>query len=362
MLPSMWSKYSFMSDQSPAIPLTWVWAMWMCESTNPGTAIFPDIRSTTAASPDDVERCIPLSDTVLRRTAQMERPTLIDDCANTRSASSREAATAEDAPSRPYRSAMFVPIPDWGVIVVGDPAPDVFDDDDREKAELVARLLEAKLRDLKGRTGSTGAEERLEQIASVLSHDLTSPMAVARAYLEDAIEKGETENLDKVLLALDRIDNMTRGLESFARTGRTVDATGPVDLGEAAETGWSMVDTGGATLEIEATESILADEHRLYQLFENLFANAVQHGGNEVTVRVGLLEGGTGFYVEDDGPGILEEKREAVFEHGYSGTEEQSGFGLSIVKGIVEAHGWEVRVVASESGGTRLEVSGVTVG
>lgn len=44
------------------------------------------------------------------------------------------------------------------------------------------------------------------------------------------------------------------------------------------------------------------DADRLCQLFENCFQNAIEHGGAAVTVRVGLLD--TGFYIEDDGPGI----------------------------------------------------------
>ncbi len=50
MLPSMWSKYSFISDQSPAMPLTCVCARWMCESTKPGTTIWSAASMTSAFS------------------------------------------------------------------------------------------------------------------------------------------------------------------------------------------------------------------------------------------------------------------------------------------------------------------------
>jgi signal transduction histidine kinase len=92
----------------------------------------------------------------------------------------------------------------------------------------------------------------------------------------------------------------------------------------------------------------------------NLFRNAVEHGGTDVSVRVGPLE--DGFYVEDDGPGIPEEERGSVLDAGYSTSEEDSGLGLAIVRQIAEAHGWELVVTEAEGGGARFEVRGAEDG
>lgn len=73
---------------------------------------------------------------------------------------------------------------------------------------------------------------------------------------------------------------------------------------------------------------------------ENLFSNAIDHGGEDVTVTVGTVN--DGFYVEDDGPGITEDRRGDVFTAGYSTGDEGTGFGLSIVKQVVEAHDWDI--------------------
>jgi signal transduction histidine kinase len=78
-----------------------------------------------------------------------------------------------------------------------------------------------------------------------------------------------------------------------------------------------------------------------------------------VTVTVGELEDGNGFYIADDGEGIPESEREEVFETGYSTSEHGTGFGLSIVEEIVTAHGWSIDVTESDDGGARFEVSGV---
>jgi len=76
-----------------------------------------------------------------------------------------------------------------------------------------------------------------------------------------------------------------------------------------------------------------------------------------VTITVGDLS--DGFYLEDDGPGIPESEHDTVFDAGYTTSEDGTGFGLSIVERVAEAHGWEIRVGESEAGGARFEVTGV---
>jgi signal transduction histidine kinase len=50
-----------------------------------------------------------------------------------------------------------------------------------------------------------------------------------------------------------------------------------------------------------------------------------------------------------------------VFEQGYSTADDGTGFGLSIVREIVEAHGWEITVTEGANGGARFEIAGVDV-
>ncbi len=80
-----------------------------------------------------------------------------------------------------------------------------------------------------------------------------------------------------------------------------------------------------------------------------------------MTVRVGTLADGRGFYVADDGPGIPEDERDEVFERGYTTSDDGTGFGLAIVSEIVDAHGGRITVAESEDGGVRFDVTGVQV-
>jgi PAS domain S-box-containing protein len=202
--------------------------------------------------------------------------------------------------------------------------------------------------------------ERLDAFASVVSHDLRSPLSVAAGRLELARGECDSDHLDAVANAHDRMEALVDDLLELARQGEPVGETEPVALRETLEACWHGVATADATLRVETDGRIRADPGRFRQLVENLYRNSVEHGSTDVTVTVGELDDGSGLYVEDDGPGIDPDDREAVFEAGYSTDSEGTGFGLSIVEEVAEAHGWTVTVTDGADGGARFELGGVS--
>ncbi len=201
--------------------------------------------------------------------------------------------------------------------------------------------------------------ERLDQFASIVSHDLRNPLNVAQGRLELAEETGEPTHFEALGGALDRIDSILTDMLAFARQGRTVEEVETVLLGDLARSAWDTVETGDVSLSVEGQLEFEAHESRLSQGLENLFRNSIEHGAEGVTsVRVGPIDE-TGFYVADDGRGIPEGDREKVFESGFSTTQDGTGFGLPIVKAVIEAHGWEIAITESEDGGARFEVTGL---
>ncbi|MBS3761034.1 MAG: PAS domain S-box protein, partial [Halodesulfurarchaeum sp.] len=200
-------------------------------------------------------------------------------------------------------------------------------------------------------------EQRLEQFASVVSHDLRNPLNVAQGRLELAQESCESEHLDAVERAHSRMQTLIEDLLSLAREDEPVTETEPVALETLARESWASVETPTTTLVADLDRVIQADRGRLRRVFENLMRNAIEHNGPDVAVTVGELP--AGFFVEDDGSGIPKSKQEDIFEAGYSTAEEGTGFGLSIVEQIVEAHEWELTLTESEAGGARFEVTGV---
>ncbi|APE96302.1 PAS domain S-box protein [Halodesulfurarchaeum formicicum] len=199
---------------------------------------------------------------------------------------------------------------------------------------------------------------RLEEFASVVSHDLRNPLNVAQGRIELARETGSTDHLTAAKDGVDRSLELIEDMLALARAGEGASEAEPVALSEFAATCWTQVDTDPAALTVEATGTILADRSRFRQLLENLFRNAVEHGGEAVTVTVGDLE--DGFYVADDGAGIPEAEQNAVFETGHTESASGNGLGLSIVTQIADAHGWELAVTESEAGGARFEFRGVS--
>jgi PAS domain S-box-containing protein len=201
--------------------------------------------------------------------------------------------------------------------------------------------------------------ERLEEFASIVSHDLRSPLTVAQGRLELAREDADSEHLSDIEHAHERMETLISDLLELARQGDTAVEQEPVALQDIVSSCWRIVETAEATVATETTQTVQADRSRLQQLIENLIRNAVEHGGNDVSITVGDLS--DGFYVADDGAGIPPEQRADVFDTGYSTSEDGTGFGLSIVEEVADAHGWTVRATESADGGARFEITGVTV-
>jgi len=241
--------------------------------------------------------------------------------------------------------------------------------------------------------------ERLERFASIVSHDLRNPLNVAQGRLSHEMGRREgndvsTEHVEEAVDAIDRMEELVDDLLTLARDGRAVDEFETIDLASHLRSAWENVAAPASELHVDVSGTAAADPGRLTQLFENLFRNSVEHGstgsrtesddsvehgstGNRtesgdnvehgaasgrptsdgVTITVGRV--GDGLYVADDGPGIPEDERDDVFEAGYSTNADGTGFGLEIVREIVDAHGWTVEVTESEAGGARFEITGM---
>ncbi|QLD86576.1 PAS domain S-box protein [Natronomonas halophila] len=262
--------------------------------------------------------------------------------------------------------------------------------------------------------------ERLDEFASVVSHDLNNMLTVASGNTELARETGDHSRLDRVEEAHDRMQELTDELLTLARSGQAVENEQAVSLVSAAKEAWSTTATADATLACEDDVDVVADRERLRQLFENLFRNAVEHGSTSPrsstredavehgstsppsrtqedaiecgsaspssSSRTDAVEHGsdppaseppTGgdakrdgdgvtvrvgvdddtIYVADDGVGIDPDERTEVFEKGYTTDDDGNGYGLTIVRNIAEAHGWGVNVTESSAGGARFEIT-----
>jgi PAS domain S-box-containing protein len=294
-------------------------------------------------------------DSIAWRTYQRGEPLAVNDV---------HAESGRYNPDTPVRSELFLPLGNHGILLAGSPSPESFNDEDVLLGEILAGALATALEQVE-RTEQLRVREReltkqnarLEEFASFVSHDLRNPLAVASGRLELAAAECESEHLEHVERAHERMRALIEDLLSLAREGDAVRETEQVALAPLVEGCWANVKTGDARLVIDMERDVLADRSRLKRLFENLMRNAIEHGGEDVAVTVGELD--DGFYLEDDGAGIPPDERETIYEAGYSTSEDGTGFGLSIVKQIVEVHDWHISVTDSTEGGARFEITGV---
>jgi len=205
-------------------------------------------------------------------------------------------------------------------------------------------------------------KERMEEFANVVSHDLRNPLNVVSGRLEMIQKEHDSSHIETINDAVARMERIIEDVLWLAHEGRDIGETQAVDLKQTAERLWPMVSDTSKNVDLVINETgkqtvIDADPDRLAQLLENIFRNAIDHGGPDVTVRFEVTE--TGFAIEDDGPGIHPDEQDHILKTGYSTEEGGTGLGLSIVKQIVDAHGWEIRVTEGSEGGARFEISGV---
>ena len=272
----------------------------------------------------------------------------------------------EEAPT-PARSGVLFPLGDHGVFSVGSPEPGEVSETDRYLGDILATVVTASL-DRAEREGALREQkelheartDRLDELVSVISHDLRSPLNVADGRLELAQADCDSPHLEDAKSAIDRSRTIVEDLLTLASEGvRDPDPT-PVTLRSIVNDCWVSVPSGDAALSVETDRVIVADRGRLRQLLENLFRNAVEHGlpdgDDPVTITVGDLA--EGFYVADDGVGIPPDQREDVFESGYS-SGDGTGLGLSIVRQVAREHDWDVAIAESAAGGARFEFTGV---
>lgn len=225
-----------------------------------------------------------------------------------------------------------------------------------EERERLIHVLEQKNREL-------------EQFTYTVSHDLKSPIASVRGFLELMrmdLAKGDTSRLNHFI---DRIDTSAARMELFmadlltlSRIGRVINPPARVNFRTIAEEAVEQLDAAirrfGVTVTIDpGSPDVLADTTRVREVLVNLLENAIKFRGDRAdpAVRVGWRrkDEGTVFFVEDNGIGIPEKDRERIFNlfEKLDRTTGGSGAGLAIVRRIIEVHGGWIRA-ESEGPGT----------
>lgn len=243
------------------------------------------------------------------------------------------------------------------------------------------RQTEDKLRMTQSELVQAAKLAAIGQMSTALSHEYNQPLGAIRTYADNARQFLARNNPDKASEALMRIGDMverisalSKTLLGFARKPGTKLYPVPVQaivdevlmLTELRARKHSIaIDRSG----IEPGLSVMAGKVRLTQVLVNLVINAIDAlsgigssgESRDGVVRIGAARrgGSVVLWVEDNGPGIDEARREEIFEPFYStkGVGEGLGIGLSIVYSMVKDLGGAIAVEEAEIGGARFVVT-----
>ncbi|MFB6188541.1 MAG: sensor histidine kinase [Halapricum sp.] len=197
--------------------------------------------------------------------------------------------------------------------------------------------------------------ERMVKTALVAAHEFRNELQIAIGRLE--LLDCEDEQLTRVDESLDRLESIADTIVELSRTDPTVSEQKPVWLSRLAREIWVTLAESQATLTIEDDARVLADQESASLLLQNLFQNALDHVGPEVTITVGATD--DGFFVADDGPGIDISPPARAFDAGFTTVEGNTGFGLYVVRMIADNHDWTVSLSDSPDGGARFDIGNV---
>ncbi|BBH68674.1 hypothetical protein ACTI_53590 [Actinoplanes sp. OR16] len=209
----------------------------------------------------------------------------------------------------------------------------------------------------------------LTNFAGAVSHDLVTPLATVRGYLELLEEEVTGDQANWVAAcsrAVTRMHDLISSLLQYARAGSAPIHRVPADLGDIA--GQVLADLR-APIEAASAEvvvpahlpTVLCDPVLTRQLLQNLIANSIKYRHPDRPCRVEVvadrLPAGWEIAVADNGVGIPPEQRRRVFDM-FTRLDDAPagghGIGLSSCLRIVDRHGGAIRVEENPGGGTRV--------
>jgi len=216
-----------------------------------------------------------------------------------------------------------------------------------------------------------------QQMTSNIAHELKTPIASVRGYLEtlmvnkDLDEEKKKYFLEKALAQSTRLTDLITDIVTLNKLDETGSsfAFEEVDVASVVKEVRDNLMTSinkkkiSVVIDLDADAEVTANRSLIVSVFQNLMENAVTYAGENVTITVKSLPGGPGFRrfsFADNGIGIPEEHQPRIFERFYridDGRSRKSGgtgLGLAIVKNAILLHKGEISVRTRPGGGTEF--------
>ncbi|MEZ3143069.1 ATP-binding protein [Halobaculum sp. MBLA0143] len=342
-------KYELLFDNTPEL-LAYVDRDGVIQTANPAMAAAHDAAQSALVGTSLFDL---YDEAVARRRVEAGREAL----------ETGEPTRLEDTVDGEHFSAIFVPAE-----IPGEPPMFQFtarDVTDRVRAQ---QKLEATVEKLEE------SNERLEQFAYVASHDLKEPLRMVTSYVQllesrygDELDEDAREFMDFAVDGAKRMGAMIDGLLEYSRVDTDGDPMVETDLetvvDEVRDDLAVRIDDTGATVTADPLPTLVADRNQVRMLLQNLVANAIKYSESTPQIHVSAADRGDEWTlaVEDDGVGIPESQRDAVFEV-FNRLDDRSdesgtGIGLAVCRKIVERHGGEIWVESTVGEGSTFFAS-----
>jgi signal transduction histidine kinase len=224
-----------------------------------------------------------------------------------------------------------------------------------EEVRTATRALNAMRERIKGLV-----EDRTRMLAAV-GHDLRTPITRLRLASEFV---GDQQLRHQMLRDLDQMNQMVESILIFLREGRSSKDAVSVDLGAALQTVCDEFADAGNDVRLAAGEhaAVRAQPDELRRALSNVIDNAVRYAGR-VMVSLAPTPGGVVIMVEDEGPGIPNDRKAAMLQPFVRGEPARHmdgktgfGLGLSIASAIISAHGGNLTLHDREPRGLAVRI------
>jgi PAS domain S-box-containing protein len=201
----------------------------------------------------------------------------------------------------------------------------------------------------------------LSEFAHSMSHDLKNILHNMTGFIELAEDENDLKHLVRLKSLIHDAGELLDHSVLLAEAGMVVEDTEEVELDTLMRDVANSLVPENVEYMQDTLPSVRGDRNKVGQIFRNLIDNAITHGKpSRIEVRSESTDGFNIITVANDGKQIPEPIRHKIFQRGFTTAKSGKGFGLTIVKRLVEAHGWTIRLSDSRETAFELRIPRVT--
>jgi PAS domain S-box-containing protein len=268
------------------------------------------------------------------------------------------------------RSGLLVPLlvadQSFGVLALGSVSRP-FEERDMVLAEELARRSALFIQNERLHRTERSAIRARDEVLHIVAHDLRNPLSIVRmeAQMLGPRNKLEKEK-ERIVQAAERMDHLIQDLLEVARieAGQLKVERARLSpeslLHDSMKAQGPLASSASVAMRLEVRSdlpNVCGDKQRILQVLENLIGNAIKFSSSGAQITAGAAQGehdDVRFWVCDTGPGMSPDQLEHIFDRFWQKKKEKrgAGLGLSIARGIVEAHGGHIWVDSAEGKGS----------